>query len=564
MAKERQIQKRLRFFGQMGIDASSLDPTVPEYNDFQLLGLDESLSDAEIAQKAAAAATARLNTVQMHRTVDLNTSGPLQADIQDAGLRFDNKPQEVERHRDELNRKRTDRLKEIAKPLCDAGICTEAQAKDILRRSAERMGFHPEAALDAAIDEAVKIGLWSATPGPPPPPPPPPPGGQTVPGPSSRAKTADNFLFESLRVARFRIPFWTALPVMGIVLGVINGWAGLAFGVLLVFAAGAVALWERGAGGRHPRRNLLWGGAGGLCASLPLAVFSFLPHEGTLAPAERQVDKHTIAAPVPFGVSVVPRRAPLWERFLIPAVVRVARGGNPGNPLDLLRTVDGYTTTTFPLAVSGESNWIEYDFGGRKTIVGLALASTPQPDNGLGALRQVEVLLDSKKSETFELEGREWWQVIPLETCQSRTVRLTVRSVHEGANRTKASLNDVWFYAHSGLEPDAGWTGQWKTTWGDMELGIKGNWVTGRYEANRKTGQLTLLPSGTKRLSGFWRTGPTFAPPQDAGRIQFTLDDRGNAFSGNYEVGFERDLTAPLNEIEAAAYQLQGARKSRP
>ena len=97
------------------------------------------------------------------------------------------------------------------------------------------------------------------------------------------------------------------------------------------------------------------------------------------------------------------------------------------------------------------------------------------------------------------------------------------------------------------------WAGQWKTNWGDMTLTQTGAKVTGTY--THDSGKIEGTVSGNT-LTGTWSEDPSYAPPGDAGEVEFIMSADGKSFSGKWRYGSEgdwgnweggtRDLEVPL------------------
>jgi hypothetical protein len=256
----------------MRVGAPTADPTIPFDNDFHLLELDENESDLQIAQKAKAAAAIRSTFVEKRgmayasKRLDIL----LRDKINQAGARFDGNPANVKEHRDELQRDRDRRLIDFAKDLCDSGKWTAQQGADMLETLANRIGITPDR-VARAVSEAMQVaGQWSAVPGtstvaPPPPPPP------------------LIISAESVSVGRLEVPLWGLIPVVGLALGVINGWAGLAFGLaFLVLAWGRANAVRNLTPRAHTGNHLKWGLINACVASAPLVVL-LLFHPGASA-----------------------------------------------------------------------------------------------------------------------------------------------------------------------------------------------------------------------------------------------------------------------------------------
>jgi hypothetical protein len=71
-----------------------------------------------------------------------------------------------------------------------------------------------------------------------------------------------------------------------------------------------------------------------------------------------------------------------------------------------------------------------------------------------------------------------------------------------------------------------------------MELTQSDGTVTGTYEVNQ--GKIEGTVQGNK-LIGTWSEPPSYAPPDEAGDIEFTLSSDGNSFSGRFRYGSSGD-----------------------
>ncbi len=81
------------------------------------------------------------------------------------------------------------------------------------------------------------------------------------------------------------------------------------------------------------------------------------------------------------------------------------------------------------------------------------------------------------------------------------------------------------------VTPTGGWIGTWSTNWGDMTLTQSGSTVTGTYAHD--TGHITATVSGNY-LQGTWSEAPSYAPPNDAGDVEWTLSSDGKSFTGHW------------------------------
>ncbi len=80
-------------------------------------------------------------------------------------------------------------------------------------------------------------------------------------------------------------------------------------------------------------------------------------------------------------------------------------------------------------------------------------------------------------------------------------------------------------------------SGSWKTSSGTMTLHQSGNQVTGEY--SHDNGRIEGVLEG-RILKGRWSESPSYAPPKDAGALEFEFSEDGNSFKGGWRYGFER------------------------
>lgn len=262
------------YFQLMSVGSATPDPSIPFDNDFHLLGLDESESDHEIAQKAKAAAADRATAVdrrgQAHANKRLDIS--LRAQISQAGARFDGSPSKVAEYRGELHRLRERRLKDFAKSLCDSGKWTEKEGGDILEVLASTIGTAPDK-IQTAVSSAVQTGKWASS-------------SSRTSSPTSSSTSAPSFPptsavpiqpGHSVAVGNLTFPLWFLVVVVGLAIGLIDGWAGLVYGLSFLFLAIGKANAERRLGAKVMTAHIRWGAINAAIASLPLVAMLFLP-----------------------------------------------------------------------------------------------------------------------------------------------------------------------------------------------------------------------------------------------------------------------------------------------
>lgn len=101
--------------------------------------------------------------------------------------------------------------------------------------------------------------------------------------------------------------------------------------------------------------------------------------------------------------------------------------------------------------------------------------------------------------------------------------------------------------------PTANWSGKWLCgQWGTLTISQSGDVVTGSYTYDN--GKLKGNVGGDK-LYGTWSEEPSYAIPNDAGDVEFTMAPDGNSFTGRWRYGFtgewktwngQRDLSNQL------------------
>jgi hypothetical protein len=80
--------------------------------------------------------------------------------------------------------------------------------------------------------------------------------------------------------------------------------------------------------------------------------------------------------------------------------------------------------------------------------------------------------------------------------------------------------------------------GNWSTNWGDMQLSVSANKVTGDYTHDSGKIAATL---NKNVLVGKWSESPSYAEPNDAGDMEFQLSDDCKSFTGNWRYGSTGD-----------------------
>ena len=77
---------------------------------------------------------------------------------------------------------------------------------------------------------------------------------------------------------------------------------------------------------------------------------------------------------------------------------------------------------------------------------------------------------------------------------------------------------------------------RWQTSWGVVELRVRGKEVDGTYAHDGGKIRGTISTDG-RTLKGTWSESPTYRAPNDAGDFVFELDEGGKSFKGRYWYG---------------------------
>jgi len=92
------------------------------------------------------------------------------------------------------------------------------------------------------------------------------------------------------------------------------------------------------------------------------------------------------------------------------------------------------------------------------------------------------------------------------------------------------------------------WSGTWDTNWGTMYLTQSLGKVTGTYDyqGGKIEGYISKNLSGNI-LVGTWSENPSYAPPDDAGDIEFIMSSDCNSFTGHWRYGSSGDWYSDWN-----------------
>jgi len=83
-------------------------------------------------------------------------------------------------------------------------------------------------------------------------------------------------------------------------------------------------------------------------------------------------------------------------------------------------------------------------------------------------------------------------------------------------------------------ESKCSFAGDWSSNWGDMQFSQEGNVIDGTYTYD--SGKISGTVNGNV-LVGKWFESPSYAEPNDAGDIEFSISNDCSSFSGNWRYG---------------------------
>jgi len=82
----------------------------------------------------------------------------------------------------------------------------------------------------------------------------------------------------------------------------------------------------------------------------------------------------------------------------------------------------------------------------------------------------------------------------------------------------------------------SGFAGTWDTNWGDMTCSVDGQMVICNY-----THDIGIIEAGLSldgiTMEGSWSESPSYQPPDDGGKVIFTLSEDGNSIAGHWWYG---------------------------
>jgi hypothetical protein len=82
----------------------------------------------------------------------------------------------------------------------------------------------------------------------------------------------------------------------------------------------------------------------------------------------------------------------------------------------------------------------------------------------------------------------------------------------------------------------SGFAGSWDTNWGVMTCSVDGQRVNCNYTHDNGKIEATLGLDGMT-MEGTWSEAPSYQPPEDGGRVTFSLSEDGNIITGRWWYG---------------------------
>lgn len=123
---------------------------------------------------------------------------------------------------------------------------------------------------------------------------------------------------------------------------------------------------------------------------------------------------------------------------------------------------------------------------------------------------------------------------VPISPSVTTTYTLTATNASGIRNETVT----VTVNSEPVASPALDWAGTWETNWGIMHLSQSAGQVTGTYEHDdgKIVGYISKNLSGNI-LIGTWSESPSYAPPNDAGDIEWVMSPDFNSLEGNWRYG---------------------------
>jgi hypothetical protein len=150
-------------------------------------------------------------------------------------------------------------------------------------------------------------------------------------------------------------------------------------------------------------------------------------------------------------------------------------------------------------------------------------------------------------AHSFTISPNVFRQLDPIVITEDTPVSVTV-SPSATTSYTLTAINDIGSVDQTTTitvfpqTADLNWSGTWDTSWGTMYLTQSLGKVTGTYDyqGGKIEGYISKNLSGDI-LIGTWSEHPSYAPPDDAGDIEFIMSSDFNSFTGRWRYGSSGD-----------------------
>ena len=150
-------------------------------------------------------------------------------------------------------------------------------------------------------------------------------------------------------------------------------------------------------------------------------------------------------------------------------------------------------------------------------------------------------------ADSFTISPNVFRQLGPIVITEDTPVSVTV-SPSITTSYTLTAINDIGSVDQTitiTVSPQTAglnWSGTWDTSWGTMYLTQSLGKVTGTYDyqGGKIEGYISKNLSGNI-LVGTWSEHPSYAPPDDAGDIEFIMSPDSNSFTGRWRYGSSGD-----------------------
>jgi len=194
-------------------------------------------------------------------------------------------------------------------------------------------------------------------------------------------------------------------------------------------------------------------------------------------------------------------------------------------------------TATIRVSVSAES-----DSTGLPVIYSFS-ASSQEINEGDTSLLSWSI----SNADSFTIIPNVFRQLGPVVITEDSPVSVTV-SPYVTTSYTLTAINDIGSVDQAikiTVYPQTSalnWSGTWDSSWGTMYLTQSLGKVTGTYDyqGGKIEGYISKNLSGDI-LVGTWSEDPSYAPPDDAGDIEFIMSPDLNSFTGQWRYGSSGD-----------------------